>query len=82
MTNLILYFKNSSGIRREIGRGETEQDIFKIIHQFLENHNFKSYYTRTWISSTDINEKVYDVGSHTEFFICYNPDGWSENNVV
>ena len=78
MTDLILYFKNSSGVRREIGRGAAEKDIFKIIHQFLDEHNFKSYYTRSWISSSNELEKVYDVGSHTEFFICYNPNGWRE----
>ena len=79
MTDLILYFKNSAGVRREIGRGAAEKDIFKIIHQFLEEHNFKSYYTRTWINPDNHNEKYYDVGSHTEFFICDNPEGWNEN---
>ena len=74
---MILYFKNSRGIRREIGQSETEQEIFKIIHDFLKEHNFTSYYTRYWTSSENTNERVYDVGSHTEFFICYNPDGWN-----
>ena len=78
MTNLTLYFKNSAGVRREIGKGATEEDIFKIINQFLEDHSFTSYYTRTWISSSNPNEKVYDVGSHTEFFICNNPNGWEK----
>ena len=77
MTDLILYFKNSAGVRREIGRGAAEKDIFKIIHQFLEEHNFKSYYTRTWINENDNKEKVYDVGSHSEFFIAYNEKGWT-----
>ena len=79
---LTLYFKNSYGIRREIGSGETEKDIYKIINQFLKERNFKSYYTRSWVSRDNEKEKVYDVGSHTEFFICFNPEGWkgeSEN---
>ena len=78
MTNLVLYFQNTNGVRRQIGTGMTEKDINIIIKQFLDEHHFKSYYTRTWINPDNHNEKYYDVGSHTEFFICYNPKGWSE----
>ena len=78
MNNLIVYFKNSRGERREIGKVSSEKEAFKVIHQFLNDHKFKSYYTRSWLSSSNKLEKVYDVGSHTEFFICYNPNGWSE----
>ena len=46
--------------------------------EFLEEHNFTSYYTRFWINPKNPLEKIYDVGSHTEFFICYNPGGWDE----
>ena len=76
---MILYFENSLGQRREIGHGKSEQEIFQIINKFLEEHNFTSYYTRFWINSKNPLEKIYDVGSHTEFFICYNPNGWIEN---
>lgn len=76
---MILYFKNSLGQRREIGQGKSEQEIFQIINKFLEEHNFTSYYTRSWLNPSNKLEKVYDVGSHTEFFICYNPNGWIEN---
>lgn len=76
---MVLYFKNSLGQRREIGQGKSEQEIFQIINKFLEEHNFTSYYTRFWINPQNPLEKIYDVGSHTEFFICYNPNGWIEN---
>lgn len=75
---MVLYFKSSNGERREIGRGKSEKEIFQIINQFLEEHHFTSYYTRIWINPKNPLEKVYDVGSHTEFFICYNPEGWNE----
>ena len=75
---MILYFENSLGQRREIGQGKSEQEIFQIINKFLEEHNFTSYYTRLWINPKNPLEKIYDVGSHTEFFICYNPGGWDE----
>lgn len=79
MTNLTLYFKNSQGKRRKIGKPKTEKEAFKIIHQFLDDHNYKSYYTRTWLNPDNELEKIYDVGSHSEFFICYNPKGWKED---
>ena len=75
---MILYFENSLGQRREIGQGKSEQEIFQIINKFLEEHNFTSYYTRFWINPKNPLEKIYDVVSHTEFFICYNPGGWDE----
>lgn len=79
MIDLILYFKNSKGVRREIGKTKNEKEAFKLIHQFLDEHNFKSYYTRTWLNPDNKLEKIYDVGSHSEFFICYNPKGWLKN---
>ena len=79
MTNLTLYFENSQGKRRKIGKPKTEKEAFKIIHQFLDDHNYKSYYTRTWLNPDNEIEKIYDVGSHSEFFICYNPKGWKED---
>lgn len=74
---MILYFENCCReTRREIGRLETAGDIYPIIKKFLDDHNFTSYYTRTWINESNPKEKIFDVGSHTEFFICYNEEGW------
>ena len=61
-----LYFENQFGERREIGRANTREEVYKIIDTFLKDHNYKSYYVRTW----DENDGThYDVGSHSEFFI-------------
>ena len=60
MTNLVLYFQNMNGVRRKIGTGMTERDISIIIQQFLDEHHFKSYYTRTWINPDDNTEKYLD----------------------
>lgn len=62
-----LYFENSYGKERLIAEVANEEEAFKEIHKFLDEHNFKSYYTRTWMRNK--YDKVYDVGSHSEFFI-------------
>lgn len=60
-----LYFENSRGEERLIAEVATEEEAFKEINTFLNEHNFKSYYFRTWIAQ---GRKCVDVGSHTEFF--------------
>ena len=65
-----LYFENSYGERRIIAEPETEKEAMKEIHKFCDDRNFKSYYTRTW--HNDKGEKVYDVGSWSEFFYLVN----------
>lgn len=62
-----LYFENSYGIERVIAEVANEEEAYKEIKKFLDDHNYKSYYTRSWMRNN--NEKIYDVGSHTEFFI-------------
>ena len=59
-------FENSEGKKRTIGNAKTEKTAFKIIDDFLKEHNYKSYYKRTW--KTDDKTICVDVGSHTEFF--------------
>ena len=61
-----LYFINSRGEYRLLHENVTKKEMFKLIHLFLEEHNFKSYYTRSW--NTDEGTML-DVGSHTEFFL-------------
>ena len=65
-----LYFENSRGERRIIAEPETEECADKEIYKFCEDRNFKIYYVRTW--RIPDGAKVYDVGSHTEFFYLYN----------
>lgn len=73
---LILYFKNCCrNTKREIGRPETEAEVYQMIKAFLKEHDYISYYTRFWYEG---KEKYYDVGSHSEFFVLYNEDGWDE----
>ena len=64
MLNVI--FENSKSQLRIIGTAETNDEAFKVINDFLTDHNYKSYYTRTW--KKDDKTTVVDVGSHTEFF--------------
>ena len=74
---LNVMFENSKGQKRIIGTVENEESAFKIINDFLDeafkvindfltDHNYKSYYQRTW--KKDDKTTVVDVGSHTEFF--------------
>lgn len=67
VNNLILYFENSQGLRREIGRPQSTEEIFQLIKDFLKAHNYKSYYIRIWKNEED--EIYYDVGSWSEFFV-------------
>ena len=58
----------SDGHRKYLSQVYDEQETMKIINNFLEEHNFKSYYTRTWYEK-EKEEVWYDVGSHSEFFM-------------
>ncbi len=60
------YFEASNGLTRPIATGVTEQEGLAAMNKFLEDHNFRSYYTRSW--QPEPGHTVYDVGSHTEFF--------------
>lgn len=76
---MILYFEGMFG-RREIGRPRCGRELYQMINEFLKEHNFDHYYTRSWISPNNPKEKWFDVGSHCEFFICWNENGWTEEN--
>jgi len=60
-----LVFEDSYGQKRVLGSYDTRNDCLMAIHAFLEEHNFKSYYTRSWREG---NDETLDVGSYTEFF--------------
>lgn len=59
-----VYFGNSLE-KREIGEASNRQEAWKIINEFLDDHNYKSYYVRVWKSG---NFYAVDVGSWSEFF--------------
>ena len=61
-----LYFKDSRGNYRLLHENVKETEVGTLIQIFLDEHNFKSYYTRSWETENGI---MYDVGSHTEFFL-------------
>lgn len=63
---MILNFKNGQGVERDIGQPNSYKETCEMIDKFLDKHNFKSYYTRIW---KDNGKYVFDVGSHSEFFI-------------
>ena len=65
MLNVV--FKNSKGQSRIIGTVENEESAFKVINDFLSDHNYKSYYKRTW--NIDDKTTCVDVGSWSKRFI-------------
>lgn len=60
-----LIFRNSNGKERVITDPSNVEEVSKEIKQFIDDHNFKSYYTRVWEENGRLK---FDVGSHTEFF--------------
>lgn len=64
-----LMFQNSRGNRRQIAMCETMKEVMTEIRKFLDAHEYKSYYIRTWI---DEDKTWFDVGSWSEFFIWEN----------
>lgn len=61
-----LYFRNCQGKERLIAECETVKDVGKELQKFLDDHNYKSYYWRSW--GVDEGVKI-DVGSWSEFFV-------------
>lgn len=70
-----LYFENSYGERRLIAQPRKQTEVGLEIRQFInkcnegkpEDKKFRSYYCRTWTNEEGL--VVYDVGSHSEFFL-------------
>ena len=61
-----LYFENSQGKERLIAECETVQEAHKEIDKFLNERNFKSYYSRSWGNEDGV---TIDFGSHSEFMV-------------
>jgi len=61
-----VFFFNTSGMRREIGKGRTAKKANKVIVRFLNAKNYKPYYWRTWEEEDGCTRM--DVGSWYEFF--------------
>lgn len=63
---MTLYFENSKGEKRIIAKPKTKEAAMREISKFCDDRNFKIYYVRSWRDEDGL--KVFDVGSHTEFF--------------
>lgn len=61
-----LYFQRSNGNYLLIQEQVTEDEAMSVISNFLNRHNYTSYYTRYW---REDGKTIYDVGSWSEFFV-------------
>ena len=59
-------FENSRHEEREIGIAVDMEGTYKIIDEFLEEHNFKSYYKN--VCEIEKGKTRVDVGSWSEVF--------------
>ena len=66
-----LVFVRHTGDEVELADVNSINGASDIIHDFLKEHNYKSYYTRRWYDE-DEGCVWFDVGSHTEFFKLYD----------
>ena len=67
-----VWFENFYGNKRIIGSANDRKSAGKIVSDFLDEHNYKHYYTRGYMVN-DMTEKL-DVGSHCEFFYIIKKD--------
>ena len=68
------YFKRSNGELVLLAENVSEEEAMVKMKEFLDDHNYKSYYTRVCQHGNEIH---YDVGSWSEHFELklYNEDG-------
>lgn len=65
-----VFFENRYEERIFLKCAQNEKEIYSVIEEDIKTRaqpSFEWYYTRTW--TRDNGEKVYDVGSHCEFYI-------------
>ena len=67
---MTLYFLDSRGNQRLVKENVEAETAIKEISHYINNLNptYKIHYYRTWYSE-DRGGTMYDVGSHTEFFL-------------
>lgn len=75
---MIVKFENYNREMREIGRCKSQKEAFKIIKDFLDDHNYHAFYYRTWYPE-DAKEMCVDVGSWSEFFYIECEEGETLN---
>ena len=65
-----VYFENRFEERIFIGEAKDEKEIYQLIKSDIAvraQPSFKWYYTR--VRTTEDGEKIYDIGSHVEYYI-------------
>lgn len=62
---MTLWFKHSNGKWNALCDCASKVDVVIAIRNFLDEHNYKSYYTRSWEEN---GISYYDVGSWSELF--------------
>lgn len=66
-----LYFENKFGEMKLISATASSETALQLIRNYISaiNPNYKIYYTRYWNYDKEGKfHRIYDVGSHTEFF--------------
>ena len=61
-----IYFRRSNGEDKFLANCSDFYTVNEVIKHFLEEHNYKSGYSRMWKSAPGVLK--IDVGSHSEFF--------------
>ena len=59
-------FFEKNGLKREIGKSNTKEEVRKVINDFLKEREYKSYYWN--IIKIDSKTERIDVGDWSEFF--------------
>ena len=74
-----LFFQNSQGNERLIAEPFNREEVVKEINKFLDEHNYKSYYTQV---CEDNGRLMIDVGSWSEFFYLEGMsfENWEKGN--
>ena len=72
-----LYFKNTYGQRRVIAEPSSRVEAQKEMYKFCNDRSFVIHYIRTWRDGDGL--EVYDVGSHTEFFLLDDSETENDN---
>ena len=74
-----LYFHNSRGVERLIAEPSNREEVVKEINKFLDEHNYKSYYTQVCEANGRL---MIDVGSWSEFFYLEGMsfENWEKGN--
>lgn len=76
-----VYFENRFEERIFIGEAQSEVDIYNVIKKDIlvrAQPSFVWHYTRSWTNMK--GEKVYDVSSHSEFYIAVPVENVEKKN--